>query len=81
MIVGKVYRSGDPEPPPEVEALLDHKNEVWDRLPDGRFNCPGNEAHTWAEMSTYSPAFVAIPSYRKAVAADEAQHPEGRWKS
>lgn len=81
MTVRKVYRLGDPPPGPEVQALMDHKNEVWERLPDGRFNCPGNEPHTWEEMNTYCPAFVVIPSYGATVAEDAELRKGGRWKS
>lgn len=71
----RVFRVGDPPPPTDVEALLDHKNGYWPRMGPDCWNCPGNEPHTWNEMAPAGPFVEAprLPDVAAAIAADEAR--------
>jgi hypothetical protein len=56
----RVFVANDPPPPADVEALVDRKGGYWLRIGPDCWNCPGNEPHTWHEMSPSAP-FVAVP--------------------
>ena len=66
----RVFRRGDPEPDPEVHAVLDIDGDVWNRTRDGwQMTDKGED---WAHVLSFEPLVAChpLPDYESAVAAD-----------
>ncbi|MGH3795997.1 MAG: hypothetical protein ACRDSP_14030 [Pseudonocardiaceae bacterium] len=70
----RVFRDGDPEPGPDITAVLDEDGDVWvHRTPYvGEWSC-AVETTDWVRLLTYAPlvACKPLPDFATAVAADE----------
>lgn len=78
----RVFWDGDPPPPPDVQALIDHKGGYWPRMGEDCWNCPGNEPHTWHEMACAGPFVEAprlpgMPEVAATIAADKHRRQRG----
>lgn len=64
-----VFRSGDPEPGPEVGGVLDSEGDVWARKGDDSW---GMECDGWTWALQYGPlvGLPPLPDWRAAVKAD-----------
>lgn len=73
----RVFRDGDPEPGPEVQAVLDCDEEMWVRRGQA-WSLGGVEERPWDRLlHPYGPlvACALLSPYRAALDADAKRHP------
>lgn len=76
--MSRVFRKGDPPPGPEVKAVVDNKGEMWPRVDEVTWQCPGGAQWSWEDALVYGPlvACEPLPDYDAAVAADAKRREE-----